>query len=142
MRVAATRRARFGSPARGATVSMIQALRGRLATLQVRALIVAALAVVVLVTIGVGVLAVVRVRAATAQVAAMADSNVQRLTVMGDIRGEQARINDGAVRQFGSGLPPTVRAIARHDMAVAARSMDHLMSRYEALVRGTPAGRS
>jgi hypothetical protein len=65
--------------------------------------------------------------------------NVERLTALGEIRGQQARINDGVANMFAPDATPDSRAVARQNIGRALIGMDGLMGQYEALVRRTPA---
>jgi diguanylate cyclase (GGDEF)-like protein/PAS domain S-box-containing protein len=106
-------------------------------------------AVVVLTSVAVGAaaLAVIRVSSANAEVVQLSRRNVARLTLMGEIRGQQARINDGVANMFASQSDPALTADVAAEAAAngkrnairAAATMDRMMRQYGNLVRGTRA---
>jgi diguanylate cyclase (GGDEF)-like protein/PAS domain S-box-containing protein len=104
-----------------------------------RLLVVLAVAVLASVAVGTAALAVIRVSSANAEVVSLGRRNVARLTIMGEIRGQQARINDGVANMFAPDPTPERVAAGKRNATRAAAEMDRLMREYQALVRGTPA---
>jgi diguanylate cyclase (GGDEF)-like protein/PAS domain S-box-containing protein len=104
-----------------------------------RLMIFVVVGVVTLVMGTVGGLALYRVDGAAAQVRALSGKNVARLTLLGEIRGEQARINDGVANLFAPGRTPALLAVAKEHIAAAAAAMNRDLEAYHALVRGSKA---
>lgn len=104
-----------------------------------RLLVVLAVAVLTSVAVGTAALAVIRVSSTNAEVVSLSRRNVARLTVMGQIRGQQARINDGVANMFAPDPTPERVAGGKRNATRAAAEMDRLMREYQGLVRGTSA---
>jgi diguanylate cyclase (GGDEF)-like protein/PAS domain S-box-containing protein len=88
---------------------------------------------------GLGSLPLVQLSRAHAEVSQLSTRNVARLTVMGDIRGQQSRINDGVANMFSPGADAAKIAASKQEIARAADRMNQLMRQYRQLVHQTSA---
>jgi diguanylate cyclase (GGDEF)-like protein len=101
--------------------------------------VVVAVVLLASVSVGTAALALARVRSAHAEITKLNSRNIARLTVLGEIRGQQARINDGVAFVLLPAAPPAVVAAAKARITLAAATTDRLMAQYQDLVRGTSA---
>jgi diguanylate cyclase (GGDEF)-like protein/PAS domain S-box-containing protein len=81
----------------------------------------------------------IRMSWAQAEVAEVDSRNLARLAVLGEIRGQQARINDGVENLLVPDADTAWIASARSRTAQALDDMDQLMRQYRQLVEGTDA---
>ena len=96
-------------------------------------------AVVLLLLAGLGGVALVRVGWARAEVVELDGRNVERLAVLGEIRGQQDRINDGVAYLVAPDADGEGVAGAKSRTGRALEDMDRLMLQYRRLVGGTAA---
>ncbi|HKS98440.1 MAG TPA: sensor domain-containing diguanylate cyclase [Rugosimonospora sp.] len=99
----------------------------------------AAILIVTLLAVSMGGLTLLRLSRSHAEVSALSNRNVARLNIMGEIRGQQARINDGVANMFAPDADAAKKAASVAKIARAASNMDSLMYQYRELVRGTAA---
>jgi methyl-accepting chemotaxis protein len=112
--------------------------RSWLANRGIRSKVYAAVAVVALVALGVGVLAMLGLRDANDGLSRMSSETMTRLAVLGDMRGAQSKINDGAAKYFQGDVTPGMQAEGNKTTAEGIADMDKALAAYR--LDGASAG--